>query len=551
MLLKYNISNIKIQNEFSNIDILNWEINLKENDIYEVKVTTSKNHNLNVGDIIIITRDINGETNVLSEELRVEEQYFTKNTFSFIYPLYKNIEINNINNGNNLGFVRFENKFFLQLNEDDLFKLNRGYYNYISNELEYIEDVINCIYINGFYFKYNFKHYYKWDETNDKYILLDNEPDGIENIEIVEILPTTKLDDNEYLLIIKKIGKSDSFKIIDDRFIKDSVKLDGVKLYKNNSYINIKTPISSDNRNELNNEIISYSYFNEKKNELITDIDDYEKRCFTPYVKKGGKIEPIDKIVFNLFLRDRSGSDNWTSNDIMGWNQYKLEEVGNNLTFVNNLKTEGDLLTYLNFTDDDIYYRKEKVKRTFLRLSFYSNNTPLNNMLLFYSTIFLDSADLYNKYITCVNSNVEKPIVSNQNSNLTLSFSVSDRYNKNKSSEGFYLYLFPDNIDNIKERTIYMKAEFNHAGNGKTIPLIYPCKNNKILKFGDSGFPTSFINGENSDLNEYYKQSYIPLTIKYDSNLEEYIYYFNLANNKDNGLVFNLYEPKINSHDYN
>ena len=35
--------------------------------------------------------------------------------------------------------------------------------------------------------------------------------------------------------------------------------------------------------------------------------------------------------------------------------------------------------------------------------------------------------------------------------------------------KGFYLYLFPEYIG----KTIYMKVEFNHAGYGRTIPLVY------------------------------------------------------------------------------
>ena len=87
---------------------------------------------------------------------------------------------------------------------------------------------------------------------------------------------------------------------------------------------------------------------NEKKNELIPDIIDYEKRCFTPYFKNGDNLEPVDKITFNLYLRDREGSDNWTSSDIKGWNQYKLQENNDSLKYKSNKESEGDLLHYLN-----------------------------------------------------------------------------------------------------------------------------------------------------------------------------------------------------------
>ena len=551
MFLKYNIKNIESQNSPSIINIENYEISIKDGITYEVKITSPKNHYLTTNERIKLSRK-DGESNIFEENLSINENYFTDKTFSFSYPLYKKITLNSVNNGSKKGFARFEEKFFLPLKENDTFKIKRGYYFYDSDGAStYIEDMINCVCINDFYFKYDFNHYYKWDNNTNRYILLDTKPESVENIETVEIIPETKLNDNEYLLTIKKIERTDSFSILDERFIKEGVLLDGSEIYKETNYINIDIPILNNNRNDINNEIISYSYFNEKKNELIPDIIDYEKRCFTPYFKNGDNLEPVDKITFNLYLRDREGSDNWTSSDIKGWNQYKLQENNDSLKYKSNKESEGDLLHYLNFTDEDVYYRKEKIKKTFLRLSFYNSNSPFNNMLLFYSTIFLDSEDLYRKYIIAVNSDLSKtetPIIKNKDSNLTLSFSVNDRYNREKSSEGFYLYLFPDNIDNDEGRTIYMKAEFNHAGNGKTIPLIYPCKNNKILKFGDKEFPTSFIDANNGDLQEYYKQSYIPITIKHDKNNGEYVYYFNLVKNNGNGLILNLYEPKINSH---
>ena len=59
---------------------------------------------------------------------------------------------------------------------------------------------------------------------------------------------------------------------------------------------------------------------------------------------------------------------------------------------------------------------------------------------------------------------------------------LTNEYDRTKSSEGFNLYLFAEdkniNLENA-EKTIYMKVEFNHAGNGKTIPLIMWPKNER------------------------------------------------------------------------
>jgi hypothetical protein len=175
-------------------------------------------------------------------------------------------------------------------------------------------------------------------------------------------------------------------------------------------------------------------------------------------------------------------------------------------------------------------------------------------MLLFYSTIFLDSGELYTKYIYNLNDTRRDssiPITAQSNfgsNNLTLTFSVTDRYNRNKSSEGFYLYLFPDGLQNNTRRTIYMKAEFNHAGNGKTVPLISP-HDLLPLTFKNKNFPSSLLT-DDGDLSELYRQMFIPLTIEYDATKNEYMYYFNFNiatyNNDSQEIIMGLYEPKIN-----
>ena len=316
-------------------------------------------------------------------------------------------------------------------------------------------------------------------------------------------------------------------------------------------------PISSTNLTELNHELNTKIYFDEIKNELIPDIKDYEKKYFIPlYKDRKGDLKYISKMNFNIFLRSREKNDeSWNTNDTQGWNQYIMVSRGNfSLKDSGKYETEnGDLLGYLGFNDEDIRYRKKKVDKSFLRLSFYNTPNPTTQMLLFYSTIFLDSGELYTKYIKNINDEnreTEKPIVYQnkfKENNLTLSFSVTDRYDITKSSEGFYLYLFPDGLENNKTRKLYMKAEFNHAGNGKTVPLIFPNNKKQPLKFNDGDFPKSLLT-EDGDLTELYRQLYIPLTIEYSEERNEYFYYFDLTefNEDKQEITFGLYEPKIN-----
>lgn len=60
---------------------------------------------------------------------------------------------------------------------------------------------------------------------------------------------------------------------------------------------------------------------------------------------------------------------------------------------------QSDLLSYLGFDDDDVKYQKSKLKKSFLRISFYDSDNVGNQNLLHTATIFLDSGDLFAKYI--------------------------------------------------------------------------------------------------------------------------------------------------------
>jgi hypothetical protein len=322
------------------------------------------------------------------------------------------------------------------------------------------------------------------------------------------------------------------------------------KIYNTLDCLNIPLTIMGEQQNGLFNENISQLYFNEKKAELIPEIIDYEKKCFNPVYIVNNKFKPLYNINFNLYFRDR-GNDyqQWTSNDGLYWN---LPHTDSTSTAIN-----GDYLGKLGFKDDDVYYRKLKLQKTFLRLSFYDSKDPFTQMLLFYSTIFLDTGELYNAYIKNLKdkTNKNKVLVDTCNE-LTCSFKITDRFNQTKSSEGFYLYMFPDYIEDTG-RTIYMRAEFNHAGYGKTIPLMSPfnLNDNTAIDFGNN-FPSHLIDCDNqTGLTTYFDYLHIPVILNYDKNNKEYVYHFKTQSSDiqnssfkiDNGnMVINLYEPKLN-----
>lgn len=614
MFLKYNITNIKRERRALTIKSYNIsEIN-SDNNYCLITFTTDTPHKLSVGDSVIFKKSIlvfNQYTDIDFDILESESiirmlnsdsnkekgYYFVDNDKNLIgldevdaieklneyNQLNKNLTVLSDNFTDTTFSISYEIRQRLQINN----KYENDDYEWISlnNDVPIIAESGYEMAVNKVYYTYN----YNRTITNNDYDLIevDDNPETIFDYRGYEIVFMNKIfrwSVNKVSLtceyadkkaIINKYEKNNFVKLLQN----DTIEIESmhifnqndeqlkfrydVKLFENAYNLNTPVSISSSTTINFNDDNTVKLFFNEKKDSLINKIVDYEKVCFLPCYKrvrtpadintgtKSSEFTPINKIKFNLFFRDRSDSENWNSNDTMGWNQYKMR--GNSFEKPKQI-TDGDLLGYLNFTDDDVYYRKQKINKSFLRLSFYSTNDPMNNMLLFYSTIFLDTNDLYNKYIKNKYSRDNEQngildIVENDSfgeDNLTASFEIYDKHNKVKSSEGFYLYLFPDDIDPITGKTIYMKAEFNHAGYGKTIPLIYPNNGRSLLSFKDIDFPTSLINEENGDISEYYRQLYIPIGLMYDDIQKEYIYYFKMNRQNNPSLTINLFEPKIN-----
>lgn len=255
-------------------------------------------------------------------------------------------------------------------------------------------------------------------------------------------------------------------------------------------------------------------FVNKIKNSIIPDFIDLEKIKYAPaFSETELNEETVDDtgdtitttylatgLTFNLHFRTRiSGEteydfeDVWHLNDaVETWNGNGVREAPKTMDELyvdENFVNSSNLIGYLGFTDDDIYNQKNRVKQSFIRLSFYDSRNPLTQNLLYYSTIFFDSGDLFGKYIKRKAWLEEKdeefdhlitPVVwsptgdSDACSAVTSQLIVNDEYDMTRSGEGFNLYLFRQDapIENDPQ-DIYMKIEFNHAGIGRTVPLIY------------------------------------------------------------------------------
>jgi hypothetical protein len=423
-----------------------------------------------------------------------------------------------------------------------------------------------------------------WDVDGKKYtpvseeqvnkLLKDTEKNGfethfykrygmeIDNHKLQIVIPTDDYYDWVYDLTLSKIDVIYDIngKIYDDRiFFKECDNK--VMLSENvtstiaSNFLRFNVQLSESHGTNLFQEtILKSEYVDDVIGSAIPEINDYEKTIIKPYIQRGSdKYERATRLIFNLHFRDRMNgdivSDNWTTDDSKFWNG----------DYENNID-KSDLLWYLGFDKDDVYYQKMKLQKSFLRLSFYDSDDPMNQNLLFYSTIFIDTGDLFGKYNKLKTSAIdgelngydsEKDIMTadvNGFPRLSSQFIVTDKFNNDKSSEGFYIYLFNKTLPKKVAETIYMKVEFNHAKYGKTIPFLYftDTSNNPSNSIKKTYLITEN-GGKKIDMKSYFKDLYIEMRVQYDENTRSYMYYLpynNSGNNSD--IIFNLFEPKIN-----
>lgn len=372
------------------------------------------------------------------------------------------------------------------------------------------------------------------------------------------------------------------------------------EIYKNTIITKIFFTLNKTFANDIHQEYkLQNEFVNDEKAKSINRIIDMEKDVYHPVLCVGNDIKNINRIKFNLHFRHHNG-DNWSVGEDDYWNgtyvdtDNKIKFMGNSFEplsekpFFSNTdrSSQSDNLSYLGFNNNDVIYRRNKLSKSFLRLSFYDSMNPSNQNLISYSTIFTDSGRLFTKHVK--NLYVEpfcffsENVVRNlkglkvnrepqfhvdgdiEEHRLSSQFSVSDKNTSLSSSEGFYLYFWKDNEEGIIPNDIFMKIEYNHAGYGRTIPFMMPFWD--YNKWGKQGIKTfeeivdDWNNIPNSDkrydIKQYYKYLYVRLKCRYDAITQRHIYYLDdniygkdsLEKHVDNGtLTINLYEAKISS----
>lgn len=309
-------------------------------------------------------------------------------------------------------------------------------------------------------------------------------------------------------------------------------------------------------------------YVENVRNAILPEIIDNEKQRFTPiYFDENGNPKYVKEIIFNLHFRDRKnlelgdGSlrDGWKTSDIQVWNGMTLKNGNLKYDIKGIDDSYGDTLDYLGFTEDDVKFSKNKIKKSFIRCTYFTTKDIVRKEILAYSTVFMDMGELYTKYIKISSRNLKIFDAERKDKDLRLStnFKISNNRQNQKSSEGFYLYIYPNEIDTeSSQKTIYMRVEFNHAGFGKTVPMMLPRnKNGKVILSGEGGFPLNFTpevfdengnSGVDFDFESYQNAILIPIEISYNAQLEEYVYRFPFATVKNGCVELNLFEPRVN-----
>ena len=350
----------------------------------------------------------------------------------------------------------------------------------------------------------NDKHYYEYTNDENHIVVksggVEYEGVGIDDNghEVIKFQSPIPYVDGETLVFIKNtwhlktIEKQSGDK---EEFDDENIQIYNISDNGITSSIQLSNSISF---SSIDENYVAKQFLNEVTQAITPEIIDNEKRQFLPAIMQGGVLKLANTLEINLHFRSRYDlsvkegdmkkiTKNWTTTDEQIWNDFEIDYINGGLKRINNGFTDehADELNDLGFTEDDIRFRKTKLKKSFIRLMFYSSNEPLNAELLYYSTIFFDTGKLYKTYSNIKNNRDVNGFIYpafdenrvDEELRLSSKFVIKNKYDISNSSEGFYLYLFPNELheENI-ERTIYMKVEFNHAGYGKTVPMMMPRK---------------------------------------------------------------------------
>ena len=263
---------------------------------------------------------------------------------------------------------------------------------------------------------------------------------------------------------------------------------------------NIKIPLSLDFTSVDQAEVVNRDFVSVETEKAINPIIDYEKVRFLPTLTNGNLIK---NITYSLNFLNENGSYPSLSH---------YSDIG--------------------FLDDDIKFRKNKFKNSFLRLSFYDSDIPTSQNLVSMITIFsrITVDDILPLTDSSGNPQNGGGLPKNANQILVRYKLDNPITTPQGFAEGFYLYHFKSDVAIGEDHELYMRAEFNNAATGKVTRLI---TTNELL-----------------DINSVIKKLHVKYLLSRDATGFFYTIdptYNNAANiiESGSGVKVNLYEIRV------
>lgn len=196
---------------------------------------------------------------------------------------------------------------------------------------------------------------------------------------------------------------------------------------------NLTIPISMNFTPVDQSDIIKRDFIDKETDKSINPIIDFEKVRFIPKVKTlNNNVNQVEHLEYRLHLKENNPSLTISTYDDIG------------------------------FVNDDVKFRRNNLKNSFLRLSFYDSDNSTNQNLLFFITLFTNISSNFLE----LNGN-PKPI-----SDVNVSFLLSDPIQFPENfAEGYYLYYDKSKFLDTPINEVYMRASYNNAKTGNVINL--------------------------------------------------------------------------------
>jgi hypothetical protein len=200
------------------------------------------------------------------------------------------------------------------------------------------------------------------------------------------------------------------------------------------THTHIKLPVNLEYQIVDQGEVIERDFVAVEVENSINPILDYEKARFIPTDINGNQLYNVSYDLRFLSSSDMTVTNNWAD---------------------------------IGMDDTDIKFRKNKWKKSHLKLNFYDSDKGTNQRLISFITIFptLTKDDVYGLSAPApLLPSTPKPAAE-----IPLVFRLQDPLTMPEGvAEGYYIYNYRDEVTSDLPKELFMRATFNNAKDGKT-----------------------------------------------------------------------------------